>query len=139
MRSVFFVLFLLLTLSVASAQETRISAIVNDDVVSLSDLNSRVDLVIRSSNIPDSKQNRDRVTQQVLHSLIDEKLEVQEAKRLNVTVSQDEINQAIGRIEQQNHMPKGGLDQFLSQAGISRSTLVDQLTASMMWGKLVRN
>jgi len=123
----------------ARAQETRISAIVNDDVVSLSDLANRIQLVIRSSNLPDNQTTRDRVSAQVLRSLIDEKLELQEAKRLNVTVSQDDINQALGRIEQQNNMPKGGLDQYLAQAGISRASLVDQLTASLAWGKLVRN
>ncbi len=123
----------------AWAQETRISAIVNDDVVSLSDLANRIQLVIRSSSLPDNQSTRDRVSAQVLRSLIDEKLELQEAKRLNITVSQDDVNQALGRIEQQNNMPKGGLDQYLAQTGISRASLVDQLTATLSWSKLVRN
>ena len=130
---------LLLCAGPAAAQETRIAAIVNDDVVSLSDLASRTTLVMRSSNMEDTRQNRDRIVSQVLRSLIDERLQLQEAKRLNITISQDEVNQALGRIEQQNNMPKGALDDFLSKLGIPRASLIDQITASLSWAKLVRN
>ncbi len=34
-------------------------------------------------------------------------------------------------------MPKGGLDQYLKAAGIPRSTLVDQVTAALLWSKVV--
>jgi peptidyl-prolyl cis-trans isomerase SurA len=129
----------LMAASAAVAQETRIAAIVNDDVVSRSDLANRVQLVVRSSSIPDTQQNRERASSQVLRALIDEKLQMQEAKRLNVAVSQQEIDDALGRLEQQNKMPKGALDQYLTQIGIPRATLVDQITASLAWGKLVRN
>jgi len=39
--------------------------------------------------------------------LIDEKMQMQEAKHLNVSVSKEEVDQALARIEQQNNMPKG--------------------------------
>ena len=123
----------------ASAQETRIAAIVNDDVVSLSDLANRTLLVMRSSGMEDTQQNRDRISSQVLRGLIDERLEMQEAKRLNITVSEEEIDQALRRIEQQNNMAKGGLDDYLAKAGVSRASLVEQVKASLSWAKLVRN
>src|SRR5258705_12768113 len=63
----------------------------------------------------------------------------QEAKRLNVSVSKEETDQAYGRIEQQNNMPKGARDKLLSEAAIPRSALTDQIDASIAWGKLVRN
>src|SRR5262249_46047074 len=107
----------------ASAQETRIAAIVNDDVVSLADLSNRVTLIMRSSGMEDNQQTRERITSQVLRSLIDERLQMQEAKRLNVKISDDEIGQALARIEQQNNMPKGSLDQLLAKSGISRTSL----------------
>ena len=130
---------LLLCTGGALAQETRIAAIVNDDVVSLNDLSARITLVMRSAGMADTPQSRDRISSQVLRSLIDERLQMQEAKRLNVTVSKEEIDQALARIEQQNNMPKGSLDEFLAKQGISRATLIDQVTASLEWSKLVRN
>ena len=94
---------------------------------------------MRSSGIADTPQNRTRISSQVLRSLIDEKLQMQEAKRLNITVTPEELDQAFARIEQQNNMAKGALDNFLRDSGIPRSSLVDQLTASLAWNKLVRN
>jgi peptidyl-prolyl cis-trans isomerase SurA len=123
----------------AAAQETRIAAIVNDDVVSLNDLSNRMLLVMRSSNMEDTPQTRERIGSQVLRSLIDERLQMQEAKRVNVTIPKDEIDQSLARIEQQNNMPKGAIEEFLKKAGIPRASLVDQITASLAWAKLVRN
>ena len=139
MRPILALCFLLLLAGAAAAQETRIAAIVNDEVISLNDLGNRLQLVMRSSGIEDTPPNRTRISTQVLRSLIDEKLQMQEAKRLNITVTPEELEQAFGRIEQQNNMAKGALDNFLKESGIPRSTLTDQLSASIAWGKLVRN
>jgi len=109
----------------AAAQETRIAAVVNEDMISLGDLEARIRLVLLSSQLPDSEQVRQRVAPQVLRTLIDEKLEMQEAKKFNVTVSEDDTNKAFDRLEQQNNMPKGNLEKVLSQHGIPRSTLTD--------------
>jgi len=131
-------LLLLLCPGAVLAQETRIAALVNDDVVSLNDLSARVTLAIKSAGMENTDQARERISGQVLRALIDERLQMQEAKRLNITVSQEEVDQAVARIEQQNNMPKGALDDFLSKQGISKPSLVDQITASLTWAKLVR-
>src|SRR5690348_12192967 len=116
-------LLLVLIAFPAAAQVTRIAAVVNDEVISVRDLAARLHLVIVSANIPDTPENEQKLSHQVLRNLIDEKLEMQEAKRLNVTVSESEINAALARLERQNKMPKGGLDRFLDSHGIDRSTL----------------
>ena len=139
MRSILAFCLVFLLAGGAVAQETRIAAIVNDEVVSLNDLTNRMQLVMRSSGIEDTPQNRSRIQPQILRSLIDEKLQMQEAKRLNITVTPEELDQAFARIEQQNNMTKGALDNFLKESGVPRSTLTDQLSASIAWGKLVRN
>ncbi|HZS83609.1 MAG TPA: peptidylprolyl isomerase [Stellaceae bacterium] len=122
----------------AFAQETRIAAVVNDEAISVSDLAARMQLIMAASRIPDTPENRQRLGRQILRTLIDEKLEMQEAKRLNISVSDAEVNDAFNRLEAQNKLPKGGLDEFLKQHGVDRSTLVDQITASIAWGKTVR-
>jgi peptidyl-prolyl cis-trans isomerase SurA len=136
----FAALVLVLACAVAApAQETRIAAVVNDDIITIGDLNTRLQLTMVSSNIPDTPENRQRLAQQILRSLIDEKLQMQEAKRIGVSVTKDEIDGAIVTLEQRNNMPKGGLDEYLKQHNIARSTLVDQVTASLAFGKIVRN
>ena len=118
--------------------EMRIAAVVNDQVISLFDLASRVRMVLISSNLPDSEEIRQKLASQVLRSLIDEKLQLQEAKRQSVTATEAEINTALQQIEKQNNMKAGQLDQFLQARGIDRGQLVEQLTASIVWAKLVR-
>lgn len=136
-RIVIGLMLLALTVGSAAAQETRIAAVVNDDVISVNDLDARIKLVLLSSQLPDTPQVRQRVTPQVLRSLIDESLEIQEAKRFNVSISDQAVNQAFDRLEQQNNMPKGTLDKLLASHGIPRSTLVGQITATLAWNKLV--
>ena len=118
--------------------ETRIAAVVNDEVISVADVLSRLRMVMLSSNLTDSPETRQRVAAQVLRTIVDEKLQMQEAKRQNVTATDEEINKALAQIEKQNNMQAGQLDQVLKSHGIERSALVDQLTASIVWTKLVR-
>jgi peptidyl-prolyl cis-trans isomerase SurA len=118
--------------------ETRIAAVVNDEVISVADLRSRLRMVMLSSNLSDSPETRQRVAAQVLRTIVDEKLQMQEAKRQNITATDDEINKAFSQIEKQNSMQPGQLDQVLKSRGIDRSALIDQLTASIVWAKLVR-
>lgn len=122
----------------AAAQESRIEAVVNADVITADDVAGRLKLVMASSGMQDTPENEKRLAPRVVRSLIDEKLQLQEAKRLDVKVTDEEVAQAIAGIEQRNNMQKGGLDAFLKQSGIPRYTLIDQITASMSWEKLVR-
>ncbi|HEY1503130.1 MAG TPA: peptidylprolyl isomerase [Stellaceae bacterium] len=119
------------------AQETRIAAVINNDIVTADDVNARLMLLMRSSGIPDTPQNRQQLQNRVLQQLIDEKLEMQEGKRYKVTADKAEIERALTSIESRNSMQKGGLDQYLKSAGIPRSTLADQVTASIIWNKVV--
>ena len=121
-----------------SYPEVRIAAVVNDEVISVADLASRIRMVMLSTSIPDSAEARQRLAAQVLRLLIDEKLQIQEAKRKNITATDAEIKKAIATIEQQNNMKPGQLDELLKANGIERSALIQQVTASIVWAKLVR-
>ena len=91
----------------------RIVAVVNDNVISSSDLNARIAMAFLSSGLPDTPEVRQRLLVQLLRSMIDEQLELQEAKKLEITVPQAEIDQALARISQSNNIPGGDMKQFL--------------------------
>jgi peptidyl-prolyl cis-trans isomerase SurA len=120
------------------APQLGIAAVVNDEVISVFDLVSRVRMVMISSNIADTQETRQRIAPQVLRSLIDEKLQLQEAKRQSVTATDEELNKGLEQIEKQNNMRPGQLNEFLKTRGLDRGQLVDQLTASIVWAKLVK-
>lgn len=120
------------------AQETqRIAAVVNDEVISIYDLVNRTRLAVISSGLPDSPETRRRVQPQVLRALIDEKIQAQEAARQNITASEADIQTAISRIEENNRMPPGGLEQAIANSGIEHSAVMGQIKATVLWQKLV--
>ncbi|HJS30798.1 MAG TPA: peptidylprolyl isomerase [Alphaproteobacteria bacterium] len=121
----------------AAQDVQRIVALVNDDVVSLYDLNSRLRLVLVSSNLPDTPENRRRIQPQIIRALIDEKLQRQEAERLGIGVTENELQQAVGRIEQANRLGRGGFQRFIEQNGVERSTVYEQVRTGLAWRKVV--
>jgi peptidyl-prolyl cis-trans isomerase SurA len=118
--------------------ETRIAAVVNDEAISVADVRSRIRMVMLTSNLTDSPDTRQRVAAQVLRTIVDEKLQIQEAKRQNITATDEEVKKALAQIEKQNNLQPGQLDQVLKAHGIDRGALTEQLTASIVWAKLVR-
>ena len=131
-------LFALAWPAVAQQDLQRIAAVVNDDIISIFDLNARVQFTIVSTNARDTPETRKRFQQQVLHGLIDEKLQKQEAGKNNIKVTEQEINRAMTELEKQNNMPVGGLDAYLQHNGVPRSTLLGQVEAGLAWQKLVQ-
>lgn len=117
----------------------RVAAVVNEDIVTLRDLEQRTRLGLLSANLPDRAETRAQIVPQVLRRLIDESLQIQEAKRLNVAVGDGEIDSGILSIEQQNNMPKGRLEPFLKERGIDIETVRRQIRAELSWVKVVRN
>jgi peptidyl-prolyl cis-trans isomerase SurA len=123
----------------AHAQEEveGIAAVVNDDVVSLSDLRERIQLTTVSAGIRDSEEIRRRLAEQVMQALIDEKLKLQEAKRLEVEVTDEEVEQELSGIAARNSM---SVEQFLGSLqaqSLSVDSLRAQLRAELSWRKVV--
>lgn len=121
----------------AQSGSLRIAAVVNDEIISLFDLEVRLSLTLLGASLPNTRENRQRLAGQVLRGMIDEKLQMQEAKRRGVTVSDQEIAEAVGRIETQNRMPAGGLAAMLAEQNIPKQTLEDQLAAALAWRRVV--
>ena len=129
--------FFLFGAGAAAQGELGIAAVVNDEVISLHDLNGRLSLVIATSRLEDRPTIRRRLAPQVLRNLIDEQLKLQEAKRLRIRVTQAEIDGAITRIETSNKFGDGGLSAFLAGRGIDMPILLGQIEAEIAWVKLV--
>jgi peptidyl-prolyl cis-trans isomerase SurA len=122
----------------APAQEIqRIAAVVNDDAVSFFDVFERVKLVVVTSGLDETTEVMQRITPQVLRALINELLRFQEGKRRNISIDEDEIDQAIASIERGNNMPVGSFLGFLEQRNISTETLKTRLRSELIWTKLV--
>lgn len=126
-------------LSGAQAQQVhRIAAIVNDQVISAYDLRQRVQLVLATSGIPRTPENLKRIEKQVLRSLVDEQLQLQEAAKNDIKIKKSEIEDEIKRIAQQSNVSPEKILKSLEEQGVSTATLRDQIKAEVAWAKLVR-
>ena len=119
-------------------QAVRIAAVVNNEAISVPDLVARIDIAIVSSRLQISEELRQQLAPQVLRSLIDERLKVQEAERYSVRVSRMEMATARRTVEQRNGIPAGALDEFLRRQGLDIASVTEQLRAEILWSKLVR-
>ena len=120
-----------------ASEVIRIAAIVNDEIISVFDLENRIRLVAATSNLPNRPDVMQRLESQVLRAMIDERLQLQEAERFNVRIGQQEINSTIAGLEKQNNMQRGELVAFLQSRGVDRAALENQIRARLSWLKLV--
>jgi peptidyl-prolyl cis-trans isomerase SurA len=115
----------------------RIAAVVNDDVITIQDLADRLDLALVTSGLPNQPEARRSLAPQVLRGVIDEKLQLQEAKRLGLDVSEGDIDQAIDTIAQRNKTTRADLVRYLETHNIKPSALRTQLRAQIAWIKVI--
>jgi peptidyl-prolyl cis-trans isomerase SurA len=121
----------------AQAQVDRIAAVVNDEVITMMDVETRVRMAMALSNLQDSADARRRVVPQVVRKMIDERLQLQEAERLKISMTPAEVDQGIAMIEQQNRQAKGTLLKALQGIGVDPSAVREQVRADLTWMRVV--
>ena len=124
----------------AKAQQLvgRIVASVNDDAITDFDIDARARLLLAASNAQPNAASISRASRSALDELIDERLKLQEAKRLNIGATDDEIKTAVRTIEKNNNKAPGGIFQDLTQLGVPIDTFIERIKASVVWRKLLR-
>lgn len=138
---------LMITLPVAAQAATQpaqgtsrvgIAATVNDDVVTLVDLDSRVKLYLGGNPRKPSPEEFARLQKDVLERLIDEKLQMQEARALAIEIPDEQIAQGFAEIARQNQTTPEEFRDRLQNAGVRLDTLRDQIRAEIAWSQVVR-
>ena len=115
-----------------------ISAIVNDEVISRYDVQQRIKLIIVTSGIQPTQENVSRLEKQAIRALVNEKIQLQEAIKLDVPTSSEEIDLMLRRIASGNEMSSEEIINFISSNGINSETLLNQIKAELLWNKIVR-
>ncbi len=115
------------------------TAIVNDTVLTQTDIDQRMALAMALNNATNlSPEDRDRLRMQILRQLIDETLQIQEAKTADITVSADEINQAFARFSKQFGKSPSEMSAFLRQVGSSDKSMRRQIEGELAWSRYLR-
>ncbi len=131
-------LFIFLPIKLFTQDIQAISAIVNDEVISRYDVQQRVQLIVSTSGIKPTQENIKRLETQALRSLVNEKIQLQEAIKLDVPSSDDEVNLMLERIANGNQMSGQEILQQINSQGVRAETLLNQIKAELLWNKIVR-
>jgi peptidyl-prolyl cis-trans isomerase SurA len=123
----------------AMAQASEgVAAIVNDTIISTWDVRQRAAFLLLSAQIEPTPEGIGRMAPQALRSLIDETLQVQEAKeRFKIEISDEEVNEQLAQIARSNNLSVDAYQRNLAALGVNVSTLKRQLKAETTWRRLV--
>ena len=120
----------------------RIVAMVNNDIITLSELNTALkpyeDKIEEAGYSKDKKEKLlFKIRQDMLGRLIDEKLTDQEVGRLGIKVSDQEVDAAIERIKSSQLMTQEDLEKALEKDGLSLDAYREKIRREIMRPKLI--
>jgi peptidyl-prolyl cis-trans isomerase SurA len=121
----------------APQSSTGVAAIVNEFVISNYDLDQRTALFTATSGVRPTNDTLPQIRAQVLRSLEDEVIELQEANKHKITASRTEVEKALQNIAEDNKLNVDQMLGTIGQAGVSAATFRQQISAQIIWQKLV--
>lgn len=116
----------------------KATAIVNGSIITDTDVDHRLGLVMIANSGRVSDQEREVLRLQVLRNLIDEMLQIQEAGENEVTVPQSEVEQAYARVSSNFRQSPEQFAGYLRQGGSSPDSIKQQIRAELAWNRLLR-
>ncbi|HEX9932368.1 MAG TPA: SurA N-terminal domain-containing protein, partial [Allosphingosinicella sp.] len=114
----------------------KATAIVNGDVITESDIDHRLGLVVASNNIQIPPDEMQRIRAQILRNLIDETLQIQAAAQRDIEIEQREIDQAYVRVAERAGYNRQTFAPYLRSIGSSERSVRRYITADLAWRRL---
>ena len=119
----------------------RIVAVVNDDVITLSELNQEgretLERIKEQAPVNDRAAALLNARQEILSRMIDRKITVQKAEDMNISVTDAEIDATIETILAHNKATRQDLQRELAARGISEDAYRASLREQILYSKLV--
>ena len=116
----------------------KATAIINGEIITGTDVDQRLSLIALANGGKISPEETDRLRVQVMRNLIDELLQIQEAKANKIEVERGDIDQSFNRVAVNFKRTPPQLDVFLKENGSSSSSMRRQIHAEVAWSRLLR-
>jgi peptidyl-prolyl cis-trans isomerase SurA len=126
------------TFGKADQNVRKATAIVNGDVITGTDVDQRLALVLLANGGRVSDEEKERLRVQVLRNLIDESLQIQEAKSNEITIDRAEINQSFARVATNFRQSIDAFGKYLRDNRSSERTMKRQIEGELAWSRLLR-
>lgn len=114
------------------------TAIINGTVITGTDVDQRLALVVLANGGKVNAEERDRLRLQVLRNIIDETLQIQEAAANDITIAQPEIDQSFARVAGNFKSTPDGFTGYLKTNGSSAASIKRQIEGELAWQRLLR-
>ncbi|MFM6830362.1 MAG: peptidylprolyl isomerase [Novosphingobium sp.] len=117
----------------------RATAIVNGEIVTGTDVEQRLALIVSANGNKVSGEELERLRMQVLRNLIDETLQIQEAKASDVPADDAQVDATYDRVATQNFgQSPEAMEKYLARVGSSAASLKRQIRGELSWQNLLR-
>ncbi|MGB6924655.1 MAG: SurA N-terminal domain-containing protein [Methyloceanibacter sp.] len=114
--------------------EQSIVVLVNDDPITLYDIEQRQ----RFLAVTTQEKPSPALKKKAIDMLIEERLQLQEGKKLGITPDDANVTKVIAGMAESNRMDVQGLTNALGQMGVNIRTLRDRIKAQVVWQEIVR-
>jgi peptidyl-prolyl cis-trans isomerase SurA len=135
-----FIFFLYGPASLSEAVVDRVVAVVNQEIITLSEVEKRVPPLKEEIVTEDRLEKQERMqalSRQVLEKLIEEKLIDQEVKKSGVKISGKEIEATVEEVKRRNAATQEDLEKALAVEGLTIETYKKQIEKSLQRQKLI--
>lgn len=117
----------------------RATAIVNGEIITGTDVEQRLALIVSANGGKIDGEEKERLRMQVLRNLIDETLQIQEAKAADVPADDGQVDASYERVATQNFgQSADALEKYLARIGSSAASLKRQIRGEIAWQNLLR-
>ena len=115
----------------------KATAIVNGTIITETDVDQRLALVLTANGGRIEGEERERLRLQVLRNLIDETLQIQEAKANEITIKPEEVEQTFVRVAGNFKRNPKDFAAYLRTQGSSDTSIKRQIEGELAWRRLL--
>lgn len=130
-----FMSFVCLVSTTQAENKVHIVAIVNGHTITQLDLENRLKLMLMDAQQLPSDEQKLVLRRNLVDKMIDEILQVEEAKRYGIEASQEDVKNHLDFVSTQNNWSPGHLEKTLQAEGIPQDILINQIKAGIAWAK----
>ena len=116
----------------------KVAAKINTEIVTLSSVEERADILRGKYSQSPVSIPEEELLKEALNMIIDEKLQLQEGKKLGFIVDEEAIDAAMKDIEQKNGLQEGQLVQMLEREGRSLTSYRNHIRDQILVSKISR-
>jgi peptidyl-prolyl cis-trans isomerase SurA len=114
------------------------TAIVNDTVITGTDVDQRVALIMAANPLKISDEDKVRLRTQILNQLIDEALQIQEAKANDITIPAAQIISSYNSVAKNFQQTPAAFTAYLRKVGSSERSMKRQIEGELAWSGFLR-